>query len=266
VHELAPNLRVQKSANADISWLFHPSWRVVASVTGNQVQYDLTSELANDRQEYRVAGGIDYLQANDSATGLQLARTRGYFPFPQAYGSEEIFNNYTQDEFDAKIDWHFSDKTRIQFLGGGVKRSYDFLGIQDYKGLNGRLIVDWAATGKISVNAALWHEIAAIDNLTTVYSVNHGISFAPSWAMTTKIRWDLQYKVEERAFADSLAVFDAPTPGVIYLVHNSSLMLTYAATPHWQIQSSLYYLSQSSTNHSNDFAGKGAMCSMRYQF
>jgi hypothetical protein len=43
-------------------------------------------------------------------------------------------------------------------------------------------------------------------------------------------------------------------------------MLTYAATPHWQIQSSLYYLSQSSTNHSNDFAGKGAMCSMRYQF
>lgn len=266
VHQLAPNLRVQKGANADIAWLFHPSWRIVASATGNQVEYDLTSELPDDRQEYRIATGIDYLQANDSSTGLQVARTRGYFPFPQAYGSDLIFNNYTQEEFDAKIDWRFSDKTRIQFVGGGVKRNYDFLGIQDYKGLNGRLIVDWAATAKLSFNAAAWHEIAAIDNLTTVYSINHGLSIAPSWAMTSKIRWDLQYKFEERAFAESLAVFDVPTPSVTYLVHNSSLMMTYAPTLHWQIQSSLYYLSQSSTNHSNDFGGKGAMCSMRYQF
>jgi len=156
--------------------------------------------------------------------------------------------------------------TRIQFLGGGVKRSHDFIGIQDYKGLNGRVIVDWAATGKLTFNAAAWHEIAAIDNLTTVYSINHGLSVAPTWLMTSKLRWDLQYKFEERAFAESLAVFNVPTPGVTYLVHNASLMLTYTPTSHWQIQSSLYTMSQSSTNHSNDFGGKGMMCSTRYQF
>jgi len=105
VHELKPNLREQKGANFDAAWLFHPSWRAVASITGSQVQYDLTAQLPDNRQEYRVAGGLDYLEANGSATGIQLARTRGYFPYPQSYGSDLIFNNYSQDELSAKIDW-----------------------------------------------------------------------------------------------------------------------------------------------------------------
>jgi exopolysaccharide biosynthesis operon protein EpsL len=266
VHELSVNLRTQKAANADATWLFHPSWRVVGGMSATQTHYDLLAEQAEDRSEYRANVGVDYVQANDSSTGVQLVQIRGYFPYPQFYGPIGIINNYVQDELDAKIDWHFSGKSRLQFVGGWVERKHEVLTEQNYRGVNARAILDWNLTGKTSLNAAVWHEIGAVDNLTTVYSVNHGVSLAPTWSVTDKLRADLQLKIEQRAFAQSAQVFETPTSGVTYTFHNVSADVVYQPTLHWQLRGSVYYQSQSTSDHSNDFSGSGIQCGTRYQF
>lgn len=260
------NLRTQKNGEASIFWLFHPSWRLDAGVTAIQTNYNLPIEAANDRNEYRASVGLDYLQANGSATGIQLVQTRGYFDNPQSYGAYDIINNYSQDEVDAKIDWRLTGKTRLQFVGGWVHRKYDVLTDQDYRGVNARAILDWSITGKSSLNVQAWHEIGAIDNLTVAYSINRGLSLGPRWDVTEKLRWDLTLQTLQMQFAQTASLFGQPTDGVTYHQNSARTTLTYMATPKWQFQATLYSSWQSTSDHSNDFRGSGIQCSTRYQF
>ncbi len=57
VHDLSVNLRTQKTATADATWLFHPSWRVVAGMSATQTHYELLAEQPDDRSEYRANVG-----------------------------------------------------------------------------------------------------------------------------------------------------------------------------------------------------------------
>jgi exopolysaccharide biosynthesis operon protein EpsL len=265
-HLLQLNLRQQRQESVDATWQFHPSWQAWVNSTGYQLTYSLDSELPDDRNEYRTAAGVDYLDSNGSTTGIEIGHTRGYFPFPEIFGNESIINNYNQGEVKAKLNWQFSGKMRLQFLGGWVDRTHDFLASRDYSGLNERLVVDWATTGKTSFNLTAWHEIGAVDNLTTVYSINHGISVSPAWVLSSKLRWDLMAKIEKRDYAQSLTVTDSPTPGLTELERNASIMLTYAPTLHWQIQASAYYIAQATNTDISNFSGSGIMCSSKYQF
>lgn len=260
------NLRTQKQGQASVFWLFHPSWRIDAGVTAVQTNYNLAIENPNDRNEYRANVGLDYLAADGNTTGVQFVETRGYFQYPQTYGLIGIVNNYSQDEVDAKLDWHLTGKTRLQFVGGYVKRKYDILTDQNYKGINGRAIVDWSITGKTSLNVQVWHEIGAIDNLTVVYSINRGVSVGPSWSISDKLRWDWSLQSQQLQFAQTDSLFGSPTDGVTYHQRNLRTTLTYMATPKWQFQTTLYGLWQTTSDHSNDFNGSGFQLSTRYQF
>ncbi len=260
------NLRTQKNAEASVFWQFHPSWRLDAGVTAIQTNYNLPIEQADDRNEYRASVGLDYLQANGSSTGVQLVQTRGYFQYPQSYGDIDIINNYSQDEVDAKIDWRLTGKTRLQFVGGWVHRKYDNLTDQDYRGINARAIFDWSITGKTSLNAQVFHEIGAIDNLTVVYSINRGVSLGPTWNVSEKLRCDLSLQALQMQFAQTASLDGLPTDGVTYHQNTARTTLTYMATPKWQFQATFYSLAQTTSDHSNDFRGSGFQCSTRYQF
>ena len=266
IHTPDLNLRTQKNAEFNMYWKFHPSWRIDAGLTAVQTNYDLASEAADDRNEYRASVGLDYLAANENATGVQLVQTRGYFQYPQTDGLYDIINNYSQNEIDAKLDWHLTGKTHLQFTGGWVERKYDILTDQNYRGINARTILDWSITGKASLNAQLFHEIGAVDNLTTVYSINRGFSLAPTWSISEKLRWDWTWQVQQMQFAQTASLFGTPTDGITYHQDNLRSTLTYMATPKWQFQAALYWTNQTTSDHSNDFKGSGVVCSTRYQF
>ncbi|MBV8634662.1 MAG: hypothetical protein JO002_09255 [Burkholderiaceae bacterium] len=266
LHEAALNLRTQKQGQASAFWLFHPSWRLDAGVTAVQTHYNLAAQEGNDRNEYRASVGLDYLAANKNATGIQFVQTRGYFQYPQTLGPFEIINNYSQHEVDAKLDWYLTGKTRLQFVGGWVNRHYDILTDQNYRGINARAIVDWSISGKTSLNAQIWHEIGAIDNLTAVYSINRGVSLGPSWSVSDKLRWDFALQTQQLQFQQAASLLGTPTDGVTYHQNNLRSTLTYMATPKWQFQLVAYWLSQSTSDHSNDFNGSGVQISTRYQF
>jgi len=260
------NLRTQKHGEAKIFWRFHPSWRVDADFTASQTNYNLLIETTNDRNEYRSSVGLDYLAADDNKIGLQVVQTRGYFQHPQDFGPYDIINNYTQDELDLRLDWHPTGKTRVQFTGGHVHRKYDVLTDQNYSGVNARAIVDWSITGKTGLNVQLWHEIGAIDDLTVVYSINRGFSVGPTWSISDKLRLDLSGQIQQSQFAQTVSLYGTPTDGVTYRQRNLRATLTYMATPKWQFQGSLYALTNSTSDNSNNFSGSGLQLSTRYQF
>jgi len=261
------NLQVVKMANFDIAWLFHPSWRATASVDAFELIFDLPVQQPYMRNAYQSLLGIDYLTADASSVGLQVGKLRTYFPNPEQFGTELIANNSSQDEFKAKIEWNFSAKTQLEFLGGWVHRKYEVLKTEDYSGWNERLGMTWLPSSKLNLKAQAWREITAVDGLSTSYSIDQGGSFNTIWKPTEKISLEEQLTVEKHSLAETLSIISgAPVPGISYTSRTGMLILTYAPTLNWKFITSASYTAQSATTISNDFSGYAVNGTIAYQF
>lgn len=192
------NLRLQKNQNADMAWLFHPSWRVRASVTRNDVSYELESQKFKDRRLTTVEAGLDYLSASGNQLGVLLRKGKEQFPNAEVLKSLNLINDQNTQELKIRLDWRFSGKTHLQVLAGVVKREHQVRKERDYQGANGRVTLNWYPTGKLEMIGAVWHEIDTTDNLTTNYATSDGVRFAPSYKISSKMKLDALLRFEKR--------------------------------------------------------------------
>ncbi|WP_225869725.1 XrtB/PEP-CTERM-associated polysaccharide biosynthesis outer membrane protein EpsL [Glaciimonas sp. PCH181] len=264
-HLLQANIRTQVNEYIDGSWLFHPSWRVNAGLVHSDLSYDLSSQAPLNNTQNQALLGLDYLAISGSTVGLQLRHIRANFPNPQQDGGLSVANSYDQNELKAKIDWLFSGKTRFHFLGGWVDRKQDAFSVRNFSGFNSRVSADWSPTGKIDLTVAAWREIGAVDDLTTVYSLNRGASFGASWNYSEKIRLVAQYKYEKRDFShstDSGLLGTDPND----VLHNMALTLVYKPTLRWEFQLSGSRSTQSSANATGGYTSNAVMLNTRFLF
>lgn len=264
-HLLAPNIRTQVNEYADASWLFHPSWRVRAGLVHSHLWYDLASQTPGNNSQYQTEAGLDYIAASGSTVGLQLRHTRADFPNPEQAGGVSVFNGYGQDEIKAKIDWLLTGKTRLHYLGGWVSRTQDDFSARNFSGMNSRVSADWSPTGKIDLTAAIWREIGAVDDLSNVYSLNHGASLASSWKYSEKIRLVGQFKYEKRDFSQSTAhgALGADPSDVL---RQTALTMFYNPTTKWEFQLAGTRTTQALTSSPGGFVSNGVMLNTRYAF
>ncbi|AIY42106.1 hypothetical protein LT85_2948 [Collimonas arenae] len=265
-HLLERNLRTQEDVYADGAWLFHPSWRVRAGVTYSKLWYDLESQRPGDNSKNQEELGLDYLAASGSTIGLQLRHTRADYPTPELDSGVPVFNGYDQNEIKGKVDWLLTGKTTLHFLGGWVSRKQDEFPVRNFSGINTRVSADWSPTGKIDVSVAGWREIGAVDDVSTVYSLNHGASIASAWQYSDKVRLVAQYKYEKRDFSQSAAagIFSATNPNDA--LRNMALSVIYNPTLHWRVQLSGVRSTQILNNAPGGYVSNGVMFNTRYSF
>lgn len=275
VYSLAPftdfnqpvkNVRTQKRYYADGTWRFHPSWQTRVGLSRFDSHYDLPSQRTGNRTEDISEFGIDYLASSNSTVGLQARRIQGHIPSFQIVGPIAIRSDYTQDELKAKIDWRFTGKTRLQFLGGQVQRKHDILPVRDFSGYNLRIVMDYLYSGKLSISTAVWRETGIIDDLSNAYSINKGISISPRWAVTDKVTVQPELRYESRDFTQSLAFFSNVGDALDDSLKSASLTITYAPAHRWLLQSSLFYYAKDSNNAAREFSRKGASLTAQYQY
>ncbi|HWW04323.1 XrtB/PEP-CTERM-associated polysaccharide biosynthesis outer membrane protein EpsL [Collimonas sp.] len=265
-HLLEKNLRTQETAYVDGSWLFHPSWRVHAGLVHSKLSYDLDSQRPADNSQNQTEVGLDYLAATGSTVGVQLRHTRADFPNPEQIAGSEVFNGYNQDEIKGKVDWMLSGKTKLHFLGGWVSRKQDAPSIRDFSGINSRVAADWSPTGKIDLTVAAFREIGAVDDLSTVYSMNHGGSIASAWQYSEKIRLVAQFKYQKRDFSQSIETGTPGSPNQNDVLRNTALTMIYNPTLHWQVQLSGIRSTRALTSTPGGFVNNGVMLNTRYAF
>ncbi|WP_240162265.1 XrtB/PEP-CTERM-associated polysaccharide biosynthesis outer membrane protein EpsL [Glaciimonas sp. PAMC28666] len=265
-HQLAQNIRRQVNEYADAAWLFHPSWRVNAGLVHTDLSYDLASQNALNNTQNKELVGLDYLASTGSTFGLQLGHTRANFPNPQQDGNLFVNNSYDQNEAKVKIDWLATGITRVHFLGGWVNRKQDAFSVRNFSGFNSRLSVDWSPSAKVDVTVSAWREIGAVDDLTSVYSLNRGESIAASWHYSEKVRLVAQYKYEKRDFSQST---DSGALGVDPndALRNLALTLVYKPTLRWEIQLSATRSTQTVSNFTGGgYSSNAVMLNTRYTF
>ncbi|SDY44713.1 exopolysaccharide biosynthesis operon protein EpsL [Collimonas sp. OK242] len=265
-HLLEKNLRTQESAYVDGSWLFHPSWRVRGGLVHSKLSYDLASQQPANNTQNQTEVGLDYLAATGSTIGVQLRHTRANFPNPEQDAGLTVFNGYDQDEVKGKVDWLLSGKTKLHFLGGWVSRKQDAPSIRDFSGINSRVSADWSPTGKIDLTVAGWREIGAVDDLSTVYSVNHGASIASAWQYSEKIRFIAQFKYQKRDFSQTIASGTPGAPNQNDALRNTGLTMVYNPTQRWQVQLSGTRSTRALTNTPGGYVDNGVMLNTRYAY
>ncbi|WP_233212565.1 XrtB/PEP-CTERM-associated polysaccharide biosynthesis outer membrane protein EpsL [Collimonas sp. PA-H2] len=265
-HLLERNIRTQEKVYADGSWLFHPSWRVRGGLEYSKLKYDLASQQPAANNQNRTELGLDYLAASGSTIGLQLRHTHADFPNPELDNGLLVFNGYNQDEVKAKIDWLLSGKTQLHFLGGWVSRKQDALPVRNFSGVNTRLSADWSPTGKIQLSVAGWREIGAVDDLSTVYSLNHGASLGSTWQYSEKIQLVAQYKYQKRDFGPSSGSGTFGSINQNDVLRDAALSVVYNPTLRWRVQLSGTRSTQTLRNAPGGFVSNGVMLNTRYAF
>jgi exopolysaccharide biosynthesis operon protein EpsL len=267
-HELAPNIRTQTSEYVDGAWMFHPSWRVRAGLTRSKLDYDLASQQPANNTQNQTELGLDYLARSGSTIGLQARHITADFPNPEIDGNgQQVLNGYTQNEMKGKVDWLLTGKTRLHFLGGWVSRKQDQFSARNFSGMNSRVSADWSPTGKIDLSATVWREIGAVDDLSTVYSLNRGASLASIWKYSEKIHLIGQVNYVKRDFSQSTVsgtVGGATAQNDV--LRNTGLTVAYTPTDKWEIRMSGVRSTQSSTAADGGYTSNALLLNTRYAF
>lgn len=261
------NMRTQKREYVDGGWLFHPSWRVRGGVSHYEIDYDLGAQQVNNRSVDDAQIGIDYLARSGSSIGLQYNHSKADFPNLQTLGGGLLVdNNYDQNELKAKVDWKYSGKTDLQFLGGWVRRHYDTATERDFSGFNARAVAVWRATGKTTATLTLWREIGSVDDLTAAYSLNRGASLGLNWDISYKTKFDAFLQREGRDYTVSATGPASPYFGRKDYFNTASVRLTWLATRNFRIQLSVYRTIQDSNVAFVAYRNTGATLTTRLEF
>jgi exopolysaccharide biosynthesis operon protein EpsL len=266
-HSLAPNIRTQTSEYVNGAWLFHPSWRVRAGLVHSKLWYDLASQQPANNTQNQSELGLDYIAHSGSTVGLQLRHISADFPNPENLNGQIVFNGYNQDELKGKVDWLITGKTRLHFLGGWVSRKQDQFSSRNFSGVNARVSADWSPTGQVDVTASAWREIGAVDELSTVYSLNHGASLAAEWRYSAKIRFIAQGNYVKRDFSQSTvdgALGDNTAQNDT--LRNSGLTMAYLPTEKWEVRLSGVRSTQTATTRSGGYTSNAVLLNTRYAF
>jgi len=198
-HMQERNMVDQDKEYVSADYLATPSWRLHTGLSREKSDYEQPAQRIIDNTADVSEAGIDYLAANRNSVGFLFRHVVGNYPNYVEFDNIRVNNGFTQDEYDAKVDWHISEKTAITVLGGWVRRESELLTTVNIYGLNGRVEFNWLPAQKLKVNVSSWRNYDPVQTGQIGYSINTGISTEAAWDVTSKINLDAKVRYEGRA-------------------------------------------------------------------
>lgn len=259
---ITQNLRTENRKIFELIWKFHPSWQLRAGAADYDIKYSATEQRAAALNEASQTVGIDYLATDDDLIGIVYRHARGDRPVAQRFGSVLIDNSYDQNEIKARIQWKFSGKSHIDFLGGIVERKHDDLSQRDFRVWNSRLDYRYAMTGKTNFGFSAWQDNNARSFVTTTYTQNRGVSTSVNWLATSKISLQGALRYEEMDFKGDL-LFNQER---VDKNKTAALNMTYSPTQSFSINSSLRRVGRDSNLSGAEFTSTSISITGQYEF
>lgn len=183
---------------ADAAWQFHPRWSIGAGAATIESTNSALSRAPLDYEEDSVTATLGYKTPKGSKLSGQVRRAEGEYPNRPL--SSSLDREYTQTEYNLLGDWTLTGKLIAHAKFGYVQREHDTQGQRDFSGVAGRLSADYAATGKTTLSAAVYREVANSDLVDATYQVNTGTSLGAAWRATSKITARASAAFENRSF------------------------------------------------------------------
>ena len=255
------NVLTQKYKQFEAVRDLHPRWIARAAVGKSEFEY--TTVGSADLSEYTQEAEIDYITPSRSKVGLVYRHARGDRPVPQRVGLLDVDNSYDENSLKANIEWIYSKQTRLQFLGGFVRREHDEFSQRDFRGFNARANAQWAVTGKTSLNASMWREANASSFVTASYTLNKGANISGLWDVSNKVGMQANYQYEIIDFVGDDFAVNADREDKR---QTATVSLTYRPTLSLRINTYLNRSTRDSSRANSDFKSNGMGISAQYEF
>lgn len=194
------NLRRQTTGVGSARYRITPRWRAHVGAEDARVRHSLESQRYLDYQGKAGELGLQYVTPAETAVGVRVRRLNGDYLRTQTVSGTDVNNDFRETEGGMTLDWRAGGRTRLHGNVGQTRRTHDQLTGRDFTGTTARAAVDWTYSEKTLLNAALWRELTAADDLSAGYVVSKGVSLTPVWAATAKLRLDATASYVERDY------------------------------------------------------------------
>lgn len=256
------NLKNQDRYMADAIWRFHPRWQTRVAFVNYKVDYSAESQRTANLDENSQELGLDYLAPSGSKVGLLYRHADGSRPVDQIFRGVPINNDYDQDEFKLNADWNITGKSRLQFLGGLVRRTHAEFSNRDFEGFNARGTYTLAPTGKTNFSLSFYRENNAQSFVTSSYTLNRGVALKAAWLAREKVTIQSSIGVEKRDFVAD----EAFGQGRSDKDHNYTLSLIYKPTLSFLVNAALTHSTRDSSVELFEYKSNSISLTGQYEF
>ncbi|HWK75581.1 MAG TPA: XrtB/PEP-CTERM-associated polysaccharide biosynthesis outer membrane protein EpsL [Povalibacter sp.] len=194
---------------AELRYAIGARWRLLAA--GALMDTDHSAELrrVENFKSTSGRGGVEYVTPAGNLIALEYRSTDAKFPIAEDLAGAA--RGYNERVPGVRVEYDFTEKTRLKVRAGYLKREYDNPALADYSGTIADATVRWEPRSKIYFDLKAWHELKAYVDAESDYFVADGVSIAPTWEPTEKIQIAAQYSYESQDYqGDSLVLL--PTP------------------------------------------------------
>jgi exopolysaccharide biosynthesis operon protein EpsL len=145
--------------------------------------------------------GLVYVSPTMWTVGAQHKTSRGDYPNRETIGTNIVDNEYRENESSIIVNKVFDEPGGFDLRIGRTERKHEEVSQRDFDGMTGRAHLRYAPTAKVSLDAAAYRELRAIEELSASYAVVNGGTIGPAWAPTEKLVLQASYVYERREFA-----------------------------------------------------------------
>lgn len=199
--------RTARSTVFDAEYEIDGAWRLVGGVFDRSSISSLPDTFEGDTRITGTEAGVRYVYPSGTSMAYRLKRGEG--EYPGRIPSPVAAGSFQDTEHEARLDWAPTGKTTVQARLSHLDRTHDGLAARDFSGMTGQLNATWAVTGKTRIMGGVIRELGSYQTTTASYYQGHRFFIAPTWKPTEKTAVRLRYDHGVRNYRGPLPGFAA---------------------------------------------------------
>lgn len=259
------NTRTTASQLASINWNYHPDWTLYASHEDVDTENELINFATIDRKDAIYETGLRFQNTLNTQLGIAYRVNESRYPNRTGFSQFLFGDESKQESIAVTAAWLPTPKTRISARLSQISIEYKDKSQRDFDGFSQRWDISHALTGKINLNASAYREVTPIDDIESTYVQVTGITFSPSWSLTSKTNLRAGLGYEERDYLGSAGFFIS-SDDRSDTSKTANISLVYAPTNKTLVQ--LQYLGEKRTSSIDNqgYEFNNLNISFRYDF
>jgi len=195
-----PNIQTSQVKLFSIDGDLGAGWHAIGALMDVRARNSQTFNAVGDYVQQSVELGGKYVSPSESWISLVRRESQGEYRGRALDPVTQLDTGFEQSETEAKMNWKITGKSTIDTKLGYLDRTHDHFSERDYNGMVGKVEYQWAATGKLQLNASLGRNLFSFQEAINSYYVADTLSLGPIWKISDKSKLWLKYDISERDY------------------------------------------------------------------
>jgi Putative beta-barrel porin 2 len=177
-----------------------PHWAVFAGALHADTTLSANASKENNNHNNLMQFGTELATNVSDSLGVEYRINDVGFPHGIVLNGISIFENYREETARLTAKYAMSDKTTIEGNFGYLKRSYSNAEIGSFSGDAWHFLGQWRPSDKTLLAMDAWRRLQAYLTAQSAYFVSQGVSVAPTWLESEKLKLALQASLENQDY------------------------------------------------------------------